>query len=239
MSRRRRALVLGALAVTLGTLAGSDVSRREHALAQRIGPLETVVVARTNVPQGARLTTKALAVRRIPARFVAPGTFAAPGEVAGARTATAVPAGTFLTDAHLAREDVGGTAGAGGAGAGPPIRPGERVAEVVATGSAQLIAPGGRVDVLVTREVSGGGPGRTTLALEDVEVLQASAAPASDSGSAADKGARVVASLRVTPRQAVFLAAAQSFAREVRLLPRAAGDHRHGLAGTAVGAGLG
>ncbi len=39
-------------------------------------------------------------------------------------------------------------------------------------------------------------------------------------------GPRVAASLRVTLRQAVYLAAAQAFARELRLLPRAAGDRR-------------
>ena len=49
---------------------------------------------------------------------------------------------------------------------------------------------------------------------------------------------RVRASLRVTVRQAVFLAAAQAFAREVRLLPRAPGDDRRGAAGLAVGADL-
>jgi pilus assembly protein CpaB len=48
----------------------------------------------------------------------------------------------------------------------------------------------------------------------------------------------VAASLRVTVRQAVFLAAAQSFAREIRLLPRAPGDRRHGAAGLAVGSDL-
>jgi pilus assembly protein CpaB len=85
------------------------------------------------------------------------------------------------------------------------------------------VVPGARVDVLVTREARPGSPGRTTLALEDVEVLEA--APA--------EGRRVLASLRVTLRQAVYLAAAQSFARELRLLPRAPGDrgrHRTGLA---------
>ena len=34
----------------------------------------------------------------------------------------------------------------------------------------------------------------------------------------------MAATLRVSVRDAVYLAAAQSFAREVRLLPRAAGD---------------
>ena len=38
---------------------------------------------------------------------------------------------------------------------------------------------------------------------------------------------RVTATLRVTVAQAVYLAAAQSFARDVRLLARAPGDRRH------------
>ena len=87
--------------------------------------------------------------------------------------------------------------------------------------------PGGRVDVLVTRDDRPGAPGRTVLALEDVEVLAATDAPAAQDVS----GARVAASLRVTLRQAVYLAAAQAFARELRLLPRAAGDRAHGRAG--------
>jgi pilus assembly protein CpaB len=77
--------------------------------------------------------------------------------------------------------------------------------------------------VLVTRDGEGGAPARTELALEDVEVLAARAAP----GAARDEGAeRVAARLRVSVRDAVYLAAAQSFARELRLLPRAAGDDR-------------
>jgi pilus assembly protein CpaB len=39
----------------------------------------------------------------------------------------------------------------------------------------------------------------------------------------------VAATLRVTLSQAIYLAAAQAFSRDVRLLPRAAGDRlRHG-----------
>jgi pilus assembly protein CpaB len=95
--------------------------------------------------------------------------------------------------------------------------------------------PGARVDVLVTRESRPGAPGRTTLALEDVEVLSGAAAPASEERS----GGQVRASLRVSLRQAVYLAAAQSFARELRLLPRAAGDRRRAQPGLAYGDGLG
>jgi pilus assembly protein CpaB len=90
------------------------------------------------------------------------------------------------------------------------------------------------VDVLVTRE-HGDGAGSTTVALEDAEVLTARAAGAS--GDAAE-GTRVAVALRVTARQAVYLAAAQSFARELRVLPRAGGDRGHGLAGTTVASDL-
>jgi pilus assembly protein CpaB len=97
---------------------------------------------------------------------------------------------------------------------GALVRRGERAVEVVAAGSPELVVPGARVDVLVTREGAG-----TKLALQDVEVLAAAAAPGDDFA-----GARVAATLRTTVRQAVYLTAAQSFAREIRLLPRAAGD---------------
>jgi len=39
-------------------------------------------------------------------------------------------------------------------------------------------------------------------------------------------GPKVTATLRVTAAQAVYLAAAQTFARDVRLLARAPGDRR-------------
>jgi pilus assembly protein CpaB len=103
---------------------------------------------------------------------------------------------------------------------------GERAVEVVATGSAELIVAGGRVDVVVTRE-GGDGPGAAELALEDVEVL----------GARQAAGPQVAATLRVTVRQAVYLAAAQGFAREIRLLARAPGDHRLARR-TVVGADL-
>jgi pilus assembly protein CpaB len=43
----------------------------------------------------------------------------------------------------------------------------------------------------------------------------------------------------VTLRQAVYLAAAQSFARELRVLPRATGDRGRAEAGTKVDDDLG
>jgi len=98
----------------------------------------------------------------------------------------------------------------------------------------QLGGSGAHVDVLVSTE-RGDSSGRTFLALEDVELLDLREGGGGDSEGAAGK-ATATATLRVTLRQAVYLTAAQNFAREVRLLPRPPGDR--GRAGrTAVGAG--
>ncbi|MCW2991883.1 MAG: cpaB, partial [Solirubrobacterales bacterium] len=171
------------------------------------------------------LTAPRLAVRTIPSRYAPAGAFSAPEELAGLRAAIAVPAGADLVAGMV---DDGSAAIRPGA----PVRAGERVADLVATGSPQLVAPGSHVDVVITRG-GDGSPGRASLALEDVEVLASQAAP-QDAGVA-----KVAVSLRVTVRQAVYLAAAQSFARDIRLLPRAPGDSRRGAAGLSVGSGLG
>jgi pilus assembly protein CpaB len=231
MSRRRRAALLLGLALVLGGLAAADVSRREAALARKLGPAVGVVVARQGLAPGDRVAADHLAVRRVPARYAPAGALSSPGEAVGMRVAAAIPAGAYVTAGAL-----GGGAGSSGGPGGPALRPGERVADLTAAGPADLVTPGGRVDVLVTRDPAHGGPGQTALALEDIEVL--AAAPA-EAGEGAGAGvARVRASLRVTVRQAVFLAAAQAFSREVRLLPRAPGDDRRGAAGLVVGADL-
>jgi pilus assembly protein CpaB len=230
MSRRRRAIVLLGLALALGGLAASDVARREAAVEEQLGPLVPVVVARSELPPGEPVRAAALTVRRVPARFAPSGTFGAPGELAGARTAIRVEPGTDLTASALDE-------GAGANGVGAPVRSGERVAEIVALGSPELVVPGSRVDVLVTREPGQGAAGGTTVALEDVEVLRAAAAADAQSASG-DASPHVSASLRVSLRQAVYLAAAQSFARELRVLPRAAGDRRRGAQGLRVGGRL-
>ena len=230
MSRRRRGILLLGLALVLGGLAAADVSRREAALERRVGPPVPVVVARGDIEPGTRLEPGHLAVRRVPARFAPVGGFAAVGEVMGMRTSVPIGRGDDISP---------GEVGAG-AGPGPELRPGERVADVVAVGSPDGVVPGGRVDVVVTREGQDGGPGRTELALEDVEVLAAAPAEHDEGEGGGVPGApRVAASLRVTVRQAVFLAAAQSFAREVRLLPRASGDRGREAGDVSVSQGLG
>jgi len=213
MSRRRRAALLLGLALVLGSLAASDVSRREAALEAQVGPVVEVLVARAPLSAGRRVDAGDLAVRRVPERFALGGA-AVPELLVGQRLAVSVPAGAPLGE-HLLEQ-----AGPGG----PQVRRGERAADVVARASPELVTPGARVDVVVTRERG------AELALEDVEVLAAR--------RVRGEGApQVAATLRVTVRQAVYLAAAAAFASEIRLLARAAGDRRRVGAAT-VGADL-
>lgn len=236
MTPRRRALLLGGLALLLGGLAAHNVSGREAALQRRVGGLVDVVVAREPIDTGASVRTGALAVRRVPRRFAPGDAIARPQTLAGLHASVNIAAGSDITTGMIGD-------GRSQSPAGPPIRRGERVAQLVALGSSELVTAGSRVDVLVTPEPEGGEAGSAVLALEDVEVLAAAAAEGEDSsdGAKAGKpspGARVAVSLRVTLRQAVYLAAAQDFARELRLLPRAPGDRRRGKAGLSVGARL-
>lgn len=204
MSRRRRGLLLVGLALVLGSLAAADVRRREAALDARLAPLVPVLVARADLEAGRPVRYGDVEAREVPARWAPVDAAAAPGDVAGAVPAVRIPRGGYVTATALT---------ATGAQAGAPLHRGERAVEVLAAGSPDMVAAGTRVDVLVTREGAG-----TRLALQDVEVL---AARATNDATGAE---RIVATLRVTLRQAVFLTAAQSFARELRLLPRAAGD---------------
>jgi pilus assembly protein CpaB len=210
VSRRRRALVLGGLAVALGTLSAADVARREAALREHAGPAVGFLVAAESLDAGRRVRGRDLELRRAPARYAPLGGPAEPALLVGQRLAVPVPAGAQVTPAQLAANP-----------SAPLIRRGERAAEVVAAGSPDAIGAGARVDVLVTRERADGGPGATELALEDVEVLAARPARQTDRA-----GPAVAATLRVTVRQAVYLTAAASFAREIRLLARAPGDRR-------------
>ncbi|MBB4664725.1 RcpC/CpaB family pilus assembly protein [Conexibacter arvalis] len=227
MSRRRRALLLLALALLLGGLAASSVSRREAALEEALGPLRTVLVTSAPVAAGDPLADARPVLRTLPTRWAPPDALVSAAALREARAAVALPAGTYVTRAALR---------APGAAAGLPVGPGERVADLVAHGDPDAVVAGARVDVLVTRDGDGTRVGATVLALEDVEVLSAAPAAVEEASAGAEgaDGRRVAVALRVSVRQAVYLAAAQSFARELRLLPRAPGDRGRGRTGLAV-----
>lgn len=225
--RRRRGLVLLALALACGGLAASQVHDRAQAIEQRVGAPVPVVVAGADLDAGtkvdASVARRRLTVREVPVRFAPPDSFATTRDVVGLTIATPVPAGGYLTGAQLQRD--GRTRREPGA-----LAPGERTVEVAVAGvpaTGGAAGPGGRVDVLVTvrpRE----GAGRTFVALEAVELIdlrasspEAAPEPAAESGAGR---AGALATLRVSVRQAVYLTAAQNFAQEVRLLARAPSD---------------
>jgi pilus assembly protein CpaB len=205
MNRRRRAALLLGLALVLGALAASDVARREAALEDQLGPLVDVVVASRPLAPGRRLDDPDLAIRRVPERFAVRGVPVLPELLLGRRLAVPVPQGAQVTEHQLAEQE---------STPGPGVRRGERAVEVLATATPELVREGARVDVVVTGPGGRPGQGTTELALEDVEVL------ASRPAAAEGPGRKVEALLRVSVRQAVYLAAAGSFAREIRLLAR-------------------
>jgi pilus assembly protein CpaB len=211
MSRRRLAITL-ALALLSGWLAASDVRSREHRIASSVGPLTAALVARTDIEAGKRVGAPDLELKRLPARFLPPDALLSTADALGLRAAVPVPRGGYVTASALA------TQSSSDDGATRTLAPGERAVDVNVsnTGAAELGGPGARVDVLVTTGKDGGA-GRTNLALQDVPLLGVR------QGSAQEPD-HLIATLRVTVRQAVYLTAAQNFAQEVRLLPRPAGD---------------
>jgi pilus assembly protein CpaB len=213
--RRRRALLLLALALASGGLAATQVGQRVRDVEARVGPLVPVVVTTRPVRPDEELGPGRLAVRRVPRRFAPADAVTELSEARGLRAGIALPPGSYLTEAALrgARADSDRS----------PLRRGERAVEVAVSGGQALTgnaAPGARVDVLVSTERGGGG-GKSFLALEDVELLGLRSGSGGDAGN--DRS-DAVATLRVTLRQGVYLAAAQNFAREVRLLVRPPGD---------------
>jgi pilus assembly protein CpaB len=247
-ARRRRGLLLLSVALASGGLAASHVHEREQSVAAQVGPRVPVLVAARDLPAGVRVRAGAVAVRRMPARYVPPDALAS--GVVGARPAVRVGAGSYLTAGVLARSNSehrgGGVVGRG-----------ERAVTVAVSGAAGLVV-GSRVDVLVSTESATGG-GRTLVALAGARLLRleaggegaavgAGGAAGLDGGAAGGgtggaggagglgaSGATALATLRVSLRQAVYLTAADNFAREIRLLARPPGDHSR--AGAAVSQG--
>jgi pilus assembly protein CpaB len=227
-ARRRRGFLLLAVALASGGLAASRVHEHERRVAERVGPEIDVLVAARDLRDGARVTRDALALRSVPARFVPRDALASPAGVIGARMAAAVAVGGYIT-AGLVESSNGGHRGEG-------IRRGRRAVtvEVVGGGALAALAPGARADVLVSTESAAGG--RTVMALAGAEVLHVEPGTGYGAGEGYAGGAAAeapagsgaapvaLATLRVTVRQAVYLTAADNFAREIRLLARPPGD---------------
>lgn len=213
MSRRGRAIgfVIAALAAAIAAAAiadgyGARVSRGYGALRPVVVTSAALAAGRPIVPARA---ARALETRQVPSRFVPSGALRDPAAAVGLAPTAAVPAGAYLLAGQLRA---------------PRRRPahrlrgGRRALQLSVGGAAALLLGAGdgagrRVDVVVTTEPGAGGRGRTYVAATAVPLLALAPEPeAGVEGAAA-------ATLAVTRTEALRLIAAQSFARQLTLLP--------------------
>jgi pilus assembly protein CpaB len=217
--RRSRAIGLLLVAVILGAAAALLVERRQAEIDASVGSLQPVLVATADLPRDRAITPKlarrTLATRRVPARFVPPDALQDQAQAIGYAAIATIVSGDYVTSSDLASAE-----------REPAGDPGGRVIDVAIAGGESLldqVEPGTLVDVVVTSDATG----RVSyLALQRIELLSvgANGGEASTTGDARPTDA--VATLRVTLRQAITLAAAQNFAREIRLVPRPPADRR-------------
>ena len=216
MSRRARAAVFLVLALLAAVLAATIADGYGSRIAEGYGPLRPVVVLsrplRPGRPLGLEEIGAAMEVRRVPVRFVPPGTLASPRDALGLAPVSAVSPGSYLLAGQLrlpGRRDR----------VAPKLGDRRRPVEISVSGAgALLVAEGSRratVDVVVTSEPTAAGPGRTYVAAAEVPLLALDPGP-----DGPGPGGASVATLGLTRPQALRLIAAESFARRLTLLPR-------------------
>lgn len=215
MTRRARAIVFGIAALLAAVAAGTIADGYGNSVARGYGALRPVVIASTQLPAGKSFDPTAveeeLEVRQVPGRFIPSGALRDPAEALGLAPAAAVPSGAYLLAAQLRppHSDV----------PGPALPSGRRPVQIAVTGAAALAVGGvdpvgSRVDVVITTEPRDGGAGHTYVAAGDVPLLALGAGPEGDAAGAAE------ATLGLTRGQALRLIGAESFARQVTVMPR-------------------
>jgi Flp pilus assembly protein CpaB len=214
VSRRKRAVAFLVAALLAAACAAAIADSYGSRVVRGYGELRPVLVAvkelRRGRPIDPALAADGLELRRVPLRFVPPGALAAHGEAIGLAPVAAIPAGAYLLASQLRSPQAIGPVAVLGSG--------RRPVEIAVSGAGALAVGGqpvgGRVDVVVTTEPTGSGSGRTYLAAEAVPLL--GLAPGADGPG---PGGTAAAMLGLTRRQALRLIAAQSFARQVTILP--------------------
>ncbi|HWT90949.1 MAG TPA: SAF domain-containing protein [Solirubrobacterales bacterium] len=214
MSRRGRALGFLLAAALAAAAAAAIADGYGESVVEGYGRLRPVLVAAADLRAGEEIDPRTagekLEVRRVPVRFAPPGALAAPEEALGLAPAVPVPAGSYLLGAQLRSPHAHGS--------GPALGRGRRPVEIVVSGAGALSVfgtqpVGARVDVVVTTEPAGSGNGRTYVAAPAVPLLGLS--PGGEGGAG-----EATATLGLTRSQALRLIAAQSFARQVTVIPR-------------------
>jgi Flp pilus assembly protein CpaB len=224
MSRRRRAVAFGVGALVCAGFAASLAGGYERSVAEQLGELRSVVVAKSRLPArrpiAPRQARDELDVRRIPERFAPPDALATPAEAVGLEPAAALAPGSYVLAGQLSAPRRRGPEP-------PSPARGLNPVELEVTGAGALLAAGGEqvghVDVVVTSEPGPGGRGRTYVAASHVELLGLAEGgagdPEDDPLAAASAPPVFVATLAVTRADALKLIQAENFARQIRLIP--------------------
>lgn len=213
MTRRVRALAFLLAALACAGLAAGVAGRYRSGVDARYGPLEPVVVAASELPAGRPIgpgeVRSALEVRRVPSSFVPDAALRRPADSLGRSPAATIPAGSYVLAAQLVVPQ-------------PPARPlgvgnGLRPVQISVSGAEALVVGGGspegtRVDVVVSEQSGLGRRGRTFVAAAGVRLLALS--------SPGGPGEGWKATVALTRPQALELIAAETGARQIRLLPR-------------------
>lgn len=141
------AFVLAALTAMLV----SRLSAEAGDLARRYGPLRPVLVASREVPAGAVVEDADLAVRELPASFLAQGVMSEPAQAAGRTALSRLEPGQTILAGHLAPDGIQGISAL--------LPAGTRAVAVPHGGATPPVEVGDVVDVLVTLDsaLTGGG----------------------------------------------------------------------------------
>ncbi len=217
MSRRGRAVAFAVLAAIAAIASAGIASAYRERVDDQLGETRPVLMLTRPLAPGTvlrgRTLERAVAIRDVPVRFLAPDAIADPSDVAGRRVGAAVPAGSYLLGSHLRSPSAGPDPG-------PRLGADRQPVEVTVSGAGSLASAGGgrmKVDVVVAGEPVTGGHARVRVAARGVRLL--AIAPAAPEEATATGGDGWSATLALTRSQALELIEAENFAREIRLIP--------------------
>jgi pilus assembly protein CpaB len=159
------------LAITFGACAAVGVGRLRHFSGKSDDELKPVVIAKSDVPGGQRLTDTSLKLARYRPEDVPKGAFSSIEEVAGRTTLVSLVAGTPIASERVTEKDAG-------SGLAFMVPEGMRAFTIqtpqLSSEVGGFIKPGYHVDVLLTTRSGENQPGEgsiTTTILQNIKVL--------------------------------------------------------------------
>jgi pilus assembly protein CpaB len=217
---RRRGLIFTGMAIVLALITALLFFRYLNSLEREIGEKVEVVVAAQDIPARTLITEDMVKLDKIPQRYVRDSYLQRVEQVVG-----------LVPLINLNKDDV---LQANALGKGMVLEP-ERRAMAIAvdqvTGVGGILAPGDRVDILASY-TGADGNNRTTLLLDDIEILAAGGYPSvTGEGLAPEESAQFQPSAAETTvilalglEDAMKLAYMDNFGEEVRLILRRRDD---------------